>query len=118
MATNRVPTAKGLPAKGRRQGAPVFEVSTARPSLTADVGHRFRAYALTMGIRTGCFLGAIVTRGPLQWALFAGALLLPYLAVVVANGGREPTRPGQLPVVLPSRTHLPALPATRPDHGL
>ncbi|MGQ0846683.1 MAG: DUF3099 domain-containing protein [Sporichthyaceae bacterium] len=99
----------------RKPAVTVYEVSTARQSLTEDVGNRFRRYALTMGIRTLCFLGAIVTTGAVRWTLFAGALLLPYLAVVVANGGREPSRPGQLPVVLPSRTHLAALPAAVPD---
>lgn len=100
----------------KRQRAEVFEVSSARPSLSADVGHRFRRYAVTMGIRTACFVGAIVTTGVLQWILFAGALLIPYLAVVIANGGREPTRSGELPVVLPSRTHLPALPVAPTEH--
>jgi hypothetical protein len=95
----------------RKQAATVYAVSTARPSLSADVGHRLSRYMVTMGIRTVCFLGAIVTTGAVRWTLFSAALLLPYLAVVVANGGREPSRPGQLPVVLPSRTHLPALPA-------
>ncbi|MGQ0466235.1 MAG: DUF3099 domain-containing protein [Sporichthyaceae bacterium] len=99
----------------RKQSAQVYAVTSARPSLTADVGDRFRRYAVTMTIRTLCFVGAIVTTGPVRWTLFAGALLLPYLAVVVANGGREPSRSGQQPVVLPSRTHLREIPAYPTD---
>ena len=39
-----------------------------------------------MAIRTLCFIGAIVV-GPgwLRWVLVAGAFLLPYVAVVMAN---------------------------------
>ena len=42
-----------------------------------------------MGVRTVCFLGAVVAGGWLRWVLIAGALVLPYLSVVLANGGRE-----------------------------
>ena len=45
-----------------------------------------------MGIRTACFLLAIVASGPLRWVLFTAAVVLPYVAVVVANGGREPAQ--------------------------
>lgn len=38
-----------------------------------------------MGIRTACFVLAIVTDGPLRWVLVAGAVFLPYVAVVLAN---------------------------------
>ncbi len=39
-----------------------------------------------MTIRTLCFVGAVlVGPGWLRWVLMAGALLLPYLAVVMAN---------------------------------
>ena len=39
-----------------------------------------------MGFRTLCFVGAIlVGPGWLRWVLVAAALLLPYVAVVMAN---------------------------------
>lgn len=44
-----------------------------------------------MGIRTTCFLLAIIFSGWPRWVLIAGAVLLPYVAVVVANAGREPS---------------------------
>ncbi|MGQ0846457.1 MAG: DUF3099 domain-containing protein [Sporichthyaceae bacterium] len=96
----------------RKKKAPpeVFRVTTTRPARSVDISHRYRRYALTMGIRTVCFLAAIVTTGAVRWTMFAAALLLPYMAVVVANGGREPSREEQMPVVLPSRTQLPPLP--------
>ncbi len=39
-----------------------------------------------MGIRTLCFIGAVVVGdGLLRWILIAGAFILPYIAVVMAN---------------------------------
>ena len=92
-----------------RKGQEVFNVSGVRTSLTDDVKLRTRKYAISMGVRTACFLGAIVADGPLRWILFVGALVLPYVAVVIANGGREPTRDAPPPVQLPLRTQLPPL---------
>lgn len=51
-------------------------------------GRRDR-YMIGMSIRTICFIGAILASGALQWALLAGALFLPYIAVFIANAGRE-----------------------------
>lgn len=39
-----------------------------------------------MTVRTLCFVGAIlVGDGWVRWVLFVGALVLPYVAVVMAN---------------------------------
>ena len=54
-----------------------------------DVDHRTRRYLLSMGVRTVCFVLAVATDGWLRWVLIAAAILLPYLSVVFANGGRE-----------------------------
>jgi len=76
----------------RTRGAKrVYEITGARRGLTEDVRYRQRRYAMTMSIRTVCFVLAIVTTGVLRWTFFAAALVLPYIAVVFANGGREPT---------------------------
>ena len=42
-----------------------------------------------MIIRTACFIGAVLTPSPYRWFLIAGAVVLPYIAVVIANAGRE-----------------------------
>lgn len=71
----------------------------------------------SMGLRTLCFIGAVFTDGWIRWVLVAGAVILPYLAVVVANGGREPTKDqdDQLSVYVQPQ-YQPALPAGRqPD---
>ncbi len=45
-----------------------------------------------MGIRTVCVLGAVLAPSPWRWLLVVGALGLPYIAVVMANAGRERER--------------------------
>lgn len=70
--------------------ASVYRISGARKGLTEDVRARQRRYVISMSVRTVCFLLAVVFTGPLRWAMLAGALLLPYVAVVIANAGREP----------------------------
>jgi hypothetical protein len=68
---------------------PVYQITSARPGVRDDVERRTRRYLFSMGIRTACFLGAVAAGGWLRWVLIAGALVLPYLSVVFANGGRE-----------------------------
>ena len=48
-----------------------------------------------MGIRTVCFVLAIVTTGPLRWILVAAAVFLPYVAVVLANATDRRRSPGR-----------------------
>lgn len=60
-----------------------------------------------MGIRTACVLAAIVVPGWPRWVFLAGAVILPYLAVVVANAGRENDEPGDVGEVEPARLALP-----------
>jgi hypothetical protein len=86
----------------------VFAVTAARSSLTDDVKKRQRKYVIAMTVRTTCFLLCVVTPGPLKWVFFVGALILPYLAVVAANAGRESGGPAVSQVVLPTRLELTA----------
>jgi Protein of unknown function (DUF3099) len=75
-------------ARAAAQG-PVYQITSARRGIRDDVDGRTRRYLFSMGVRTACFLGAVVTSGWLRYGLIIGALVLPYLAVVIANGGRE-----------------------------
>lgn len=70
----------------------VYRITSAQVGLSKDQQSRARRYMFSMGLRTLCFIGAVFTEGWLRWVLVAGAVILPYLAVVIANGGREPTR--------------------------
>ena len=67
-----------------------------------------------MGIRTACVIAAIVTPGWMRWVFLAGAVALPYLAVVVANAGRESDEPGALGVPAVSQLSLPPGAPERP----
>jgi hypothetical protein len=73
-------------------------ITTARAGSSVDTSQRIRRYTVTMAFRTVCFLGAaIFAHGWLQWALFAGAVFLPYMGVLLANqadekGLRQPVR--------------------------
>ena len=75
-------------------------ITDARPGTSADMTQRIRRYTITMAFRTVCFLVAVIfAHGWLQWTLFAGALLLPYMAVLLANqantkGMTKPVRRG------------------------
>jgi hypothetical protein len=68
-----------------------------------------------MGIRTGCVIAAIFVPGWPRWVLIAGAVVLPYLAVVVANAGRENDEPGDARVTAATVRELP--PPTRVIEG-
>ena len=73
-------------------GAKAVRITGARSSLTEDVRGRQRRYMVSMAVRTLCVILAIVlwdeSRIVAIVALVAGTLL-PYLAVVYANAGRE-----------------------------
>jgi DUF3099 family protein len=71
-------------------------VTTAAKSPVQERRERERRYLLTMGLRVLCFIAAIVLFAiGLRWLGFiaaAGSLVLPWVAVVVANAGPKPTR--------------------------
>ncbi|MFK0278867.1 DUF3099 domain-containing protein [Streptomyces sp. NPDC090499] len=89
----------------------VFRITGARTGLAEDVRGRQRRYVISMGIRTMSVILAVtlwnVERYVAVVALVLGALL-PYVAVVIANAGRE--RPQSLPStfeVTPTRVGAP-----------
>ena len=80
--------------RNSRRATTHLVTEAARPR-SEDIAYRERRYLIMMGFRVACFIVTI--------ALFAagagwvaaipavGALVIPYFAVVFANGGREPT---------------------------
>jgi DUF3099 family protein len=72
----------------RHPPAPV-RITTAAPSPSEDIAARQKRYLLSMGIRSVCFVGAVVAAlAGLGWLwpfLIFAALVLPYVAVVMAN---------------------------------
>lgn len=71
---------------------PVHRITEAHESHTVDHNSRVRKYTISMTIRVLCFIAAFFTHGPLQWILLVGAVVLPYIAVVIANRGADVTK--------------------------
>jgi hypothetical protein len=65
----------------------VHTITGARASLDDDLGLRMRKYLISMSIRTVCFILAVVCSGWLRWTFATLAIVLPYVAVVIANAG-------------------------------
>jgi hypothetical protein len=101
----------------RRTGTPqVHTITSARAPLNDDIARRARRYMFQMSLRTVCFLGAVFTWGrvptPVSATLLVCAVILPYVAVVLANAGRE--RPEQADPFLEITRQLGSGPATPP----
>jgi len=93
-------------------GDEVYRISGAGRSLSDDVSARTRRYLISMAARTICFIGCVVSFVVLKnaivgWILFVGALLLPYVAVVIANGKPQRTAPLPTTTLLDPRQSLP-----------
>lgn len=72
-----------------------YRITTARKSVPDDQAIRVRGYVISMSIRIVFFVLAALTYIGFGWKLvgwgfIAAALVIPYFAVVYANGGREP----------------------------
>jgi hypothetical protein len=78
----------------------VFSVTTAHSSAADDQALRVKRYLITMGIRTACFVIAVVAQGAIRWTAVAGAVVLPYIAVVLANAV-TPRQRGMVGAVTP-----------------
>jgi len=76
-------------------------VTEARQSRSEEISQRERRYLLLMGMRLICFVLAVVLllhhAGWLALIPAAGAIVLPYFAVVVANSRRAPAASGFRP---------------------
>ncbi|WP_329458489.1 DUF3099 domain-containing protein [Streptomyces sp. NBC_01497] len=79
----------------KRNDNGVFRITGARTGLQEDVRGRQRRYVISMGIRTIAVILTVVlwnVERPVAVAALAVGLLLPYVAVVIANAGRENVR--------------------------
>jgi DUF3099 family protein len=84
-------------------------VTEARLSKSDDIAYRQRRYLIMMAVRAACFILAVILfvnhAGWLTAIPAVGAIIIPYFAVVFANGGREPN------VTRGFRPYEPSLPA-------
>ncbi|MEV7523683.1 DUF3099 domain-containing protein [Streptomyces sp. NPDC091371] len=78
----------------KRNGAEVFRITGARMALAEDVRGRQRRYVISMGIRTLSVIATVLlwnVQRPVAIVTLVAGALLPYVAVVIANAGREST---------------------------
>jgi hypothetical protein len=94
-------------------GADSVRITSAHTSHSERVRGRQRRYLLSMGIRTVCFVLAVVTDGALRWGFIVAAVVLPYFAVIVANASGEVDDGGPAPFVDTSRPMLEPGPSDR-----
>ena len=71
-----------------------FDITSAPKGLSSDQRARQRRYFYSMMVRTACFILTVVLPSPYRWFALVGAVTLPYIAVVIANAGRETITPG------------------------
>jgi Protein of unknown function (DUF3099) len=91
---------------GRRGSAPL--ITDARMGTSEEMSSRIRRYTITMAFRAACFVSMIFVHGAFRWALFACAVLLPFIAVIAANQVDQHFRAGKKKM-----TH--AMPSERPQ---
>ena len=74
--------------QARSTGA-VTIVTSAGRSHSEDIALRQKRYVLTQSVRIACVVLAALLPVSLEWkgVLFAGAVLLPWFGVVMANAG-------------------------------
>jgi Protein of unknown function (DUF3099) len=81
-------------------------VTEARRPMSEDIAYRERRYLIMMGIRLVCFVVAVLLfingAGWLTAIPAVGAIIIPYFAVVFANGGREPSERGRFSAYEPN----------------
>ncbi|HET7432555.1 MAG TPA: DUF3099 domain-containing protein [Nocardioides sp.] len=84
-------------------------ITSAAESRDADIAARQKRYVFSMAVRTLCFVSAVlVGSGWLRWVLVAGAVILPYVAVVMANAVNSKADDFTLQTAAPQRPELPS----------
>ncbi|WP_392968927.1 DUF3099 domain-containing protein [Streptomyces sp. LN245] len=76
----------------KQSSVQVFRITGARQSLDDDVRGRQRRYVISMSVRTvSVILAAVLwnVERPVALVALVLGILLPYVAVVIANAGRE-----------------------------
>ena len=87
----RVTSGRHGPLRRGHERPPVYQITGARRGVRDDVDSRTRRYLISMGIRTLCFILAVVFMGHwVMWLFLAGSFFLPTIAVVIANAGVTP----------------------------
>ncbi len=94
----------------------VHSITHARRSHSDDLDYRVTRYLISMAIRTVCLILVVVVDGWMRWVFAAGAVFLPYIAVIMANAGytRRSVRVPDGVVPGPRRAEVEAAPDVVP----
>ena len=78
-----------MPRPSRDDDSDAIRITTAASGKSLDIATRQKRYLLSMSLRSACFVGAVIAAlSGADWLwpfLIAGAIVLPYIAVVLAN---------------------------------
>jgi hypothetical protein len=103
------------------RGQQLHLVTQARRPMSEDISYRQHRYLIMMGIRVLCFAVALVLYVEhMRWLILVpaiGAIFIPYIAVVFANGGREPDNTRGFMEYRMKNQNLPARHGGSPDDG-
>ena len=103
-------------ARSSRHDDDAVRITTVGSSREADIATRQRRYLISMSLRSICFVGAgIAALSGVGWLwpiLITGALVLPYIAVVLANAVTTRTDAFDLQAPTQQRPQLTAGPRT------
>lgn len=87
-------------------------ITTVSESAEDERKSRMLKYTLAMTIRVVCIVVAMFVEGWLMWLAFAGAIFLPYFAVVLANA--QGPRQGEISRVTQVVKPVEASPSAEP----
>jgi DUF3099 family protein len=78
----------------------VHSITSATQAHSDDMDARIKRYLFSMGLRTVCVILVLVVHNPVRWVFAVLAVVLPYVAVVMANaaGNRRRSKVPPVPV--------------------
>ena|GEM_PF-445630 len=100
--------------------AEVVSITDAGHAHSDEIRARMIKYAVAMGIRMVCLGLLFVLDGWFKLIAVAGAVFLPWFAVIIANGGDKAETPSDHLIGVPLQASLPAEPtdpAGAPETG-
>lgn len=71
------------------RGASVPRITDARTAHSDEMHSRMVKYTVSMSIRLVCLFLLFFVQGWMMWVVIAGAVVLPWFAVVIANAGSD-----------------------------
>lgn len=75
--------------KESSRGGQIPRITDARAPHTDEMHARMIKYTVSMSIRVVCLFLLFFVHGWMLWVVIAGAVVLPWFAVVIANGGSD-----------------------------